>query len=137
MQNSDKRIQELKIKLVSATEFSDVFNYFYDHLGENQDFMGTGVRRHNSYIQQVLVACAEEVLHTKNIVVRKPFMIYLAKQKFYHGAIRFNETLSNFFYFEDINVGLLAISNIPSTGATAIIRFSLSEIGKTQKRSYN
>jgi hypothetical protein len=137
MHKSIKRLEELKVKLVTATDFFEVFNYFFDHFGENEDFMDRGVRKHNDYIQQVLVASAQQVLKTSKVVTHHPLMIYVKEQRFYHGAIWFNQILANFFYFEDINAGLMALAQVTGSSETAVIRFSLDEIGKKREPSRN
>lgn len=133
MQQSVKKLAELKVKLVTETDFAAIFNYFFDHFGENDDFMGVGVPRHNDQLQQVLVSSAQPILQQSVISVSHMLMVYVAEQRFYHGAAFFNGTMANFFYFEDIDVGLLALARQSAQGETMIIRFSLNVVGEPPK----
>lgn len=137
MHPSVKKLAELKVKLVTATDFHAVFNYFFDHFGENDAFMRIGEPKQNDQLQQVLVACAQPVLKQSVVAVRNAMMIYVAEQQFYHGGGMFNHMMANFFYFEDIDAGLLALADLASPGKTMIARFSLQFLGEQPKSIRN
>jgi hypothetical protein len=137
MQESVKKLAELKMKLVTATDFHPVFTFFFDHFGENMAFLRAGVPQHNDQLQQVLVACAQPVLQQSVISVSQAMMIYVAPQRFYHGGAWFNQMVANFFYFEDIDAGLLALAEPSAASETMIIRFSLQMLDEPLRPSAN
>jgi hypothetical protein len=49
----------------------------------------------------------------------------------------FNQMMANFFYFEDIDAGLLALADITSPGKTVIMRYSLQMLSEPRKPSRN
>ncbi len=140
MKETYRKLTELKMRLVSATDFYEVFNYFFDHFGENEAFIEHSIPRHNAQLQEVLVASVQPVLkkpNTKSLLIRKMMMFFVAHEKFYHGAAIFNGVLTNFFYFQGIDAGLIALSLNEKTGKTMVIRFSFQMLGKPPKPSRN
>ncbi len=137
MQESVKKLAELKMKLVTATEFRPVFDFFFDHFGENDEFMQVGVPQPNDQLQQVLGVCAGQVLKKSKVVMRNLVMVYVAEKQFYHGGGMFNQMMANFFYFEDIDAGLLALADMTSPGKTVIVRYSLQMLSEPRKPSRN
>ena len=55
------RLATLKDKLASATNFSDVMVYFFDHFGEDPDFMGLGETGHVPFLETVLAEVAKQL----------------------------------------------------------------------------
>jgi hypothetical protein len=137
MKETYRKLTELKMRLISATDFYAVFNYFFDHFGENEEFIDKSIPRHNSKLQHVLIASVEPVLQQRTILARKVMMFYVPHEKFYHGAAIFNGVLTNFFYFQEIDAGLIALSLDAMTGKTVIIRFSFQMVGEPPKASRN
>lgn len=132
-----KQLPALKVKLVTAKNFLDVFNYFFDHFGENEDFMGLGEPKPHPLLEEVLVHTARQVIQSPVIIVRNAFFIHLPEQHFIHGACLFNAHLANFFYFEDIDTGMLALAPSPLGKETQIARFSCQQLGKPRKPANN
>jgi hypothetical protein len=139
MQECFKKLTELKLKLVTADDFYEVFNFFFDHFGESDEFIKVSVPQHNDLLQQVLVACAEPVLQQRIVSVHNALMLYVAEHQFYHGAAFFNQFMINFFYFEDIDAGLLAIATrkLIDNNSSMVIRFSFEMLGEQLKTIKN
>lgn len=137
MKKSIRKLSELKVKLVTTRDFHATFNYFFDHFGENHDFMGTGTPKYNERLQQVLATCAQPILKQSVIKMVNIKMIYVEEQKFYHGAAMINHMMANFFYFEDIDSGLIALAPSSLQGETIIVRFSLQMLDEKPEPSKN
>lgn len=138
MKDNVKKLAELKIKLVTATNFHEVFTFFFDHFGENNAFLKVGTSKHNETLQEILVRSARPILKEKDVIVLKDLrMIYIAEQKFYHGAAFINDMMMNFFYFEEVDTGLMALARLKPGSQTMIGRFSLQAINKPSEPSPN
>jgi hypothetical protein len=137
MQANLNKLAELKIKLVTATNFKTIFNFFFDHFGENEEFLKVGGPKHNELLQQVLVTSAQSVLKKSAIIVNNLLMVYVEEKQFYHGCAMFNHMLVNFFYFEDIDAGLLALAPLSSEAESVIIRFSIRAVSGVRKTPSN
>lgn len=126
-----KNLPILKMKLTTATQFNEVFDYFFDEFGENRIFLDISVPYPNyEMLQNVLAHSVGRILKTNRIVIRNGVFLHIPEYpSFVHGTGRFNEYLSNFFYFEDIDMGMLAMVLSPNDPMTQLIRFSMRRPG--------
>jgi hypothetical protein len=113
----------LKQKLVQATEFNKVFHYFFDHFGENREFMSLGQQVRHEELEALIPRIAGEILGTK-VILMKLMLIHLPKQQFVHGTAVFNGRMASFFYFEDSKVGMMAVLGPSPNAETKFSRFS-------------
>ncbi len=130
-------IAALKLKMISATDFSEILSYFFDHLGEDKGFLNLGRGQNNTYLKQILLLAARKALNIEEIKTSELQMIHLAEFKFIHGGGFFNQYLGTYFYFEDIDAGLLALAHFPPTGRTEIVRFSCQVLDSKPKPFVN
>ncbi|NJP07300.1 MAG: hypothetical protein HC837_17610 [Chloroflexaceae bacterium] len=137
MQETMQKLAELKVRLISATDFYTVFDYFYDHISEDEHFMDMSTPTQNDFLQQVLVTCAQSALKQSVIAVSQMMMLYAEDAQFYHGGAWFNYLIANFFYFEDIDAGLMALVIKPAGNETLIARFSIQALDQPKKPSKN
>ncbi len=101
-----KKLDELKEKLMAAGSFADVMDFFFDHCGENLDFMALGKRVKSPLLTAVIQRVGEELLGTRVRVTGTAFIL-LKKQRFIHGTGHINGRMIAFFFFKDIDMGLL------------------------------
>jgi hypothetical protein len=126
----------LKEKLIQANQFSDVWRYFMDHFGGDDEFMGLGERAHHAFLEAVLVQVGEALLKRK-VTLSGFLMNRLAEQQFIHGGGLLNDKLANVLYFEDIQKGLLAVVVSVSPSETKMIRFTGRPLPNHWHRSDN
>jgi hypothetical protein len=113
----------LKDKLVNAKNFSQVWEYFFDHFGEDAEFIAQGERARDSFLEAVLAEVGKE-LFGRPVRLTNLLLTRLADQHFLHGACAMDGRLANVLYFEDIRVGLLAVIASFTPGETKMVRFS-------------
>ena len=108
-------LETLKQKLGSATDFGDVQSYFFDHFGEDAEFMKLGEATDHPFLEQVFVqVCAR--LFPSHVVLTRMLFTRLAEQHFVHGGLTINGRLATVMYFEDVQLGMLVIA-APRPGA--------------------
>jgi hypothetical protein len=107
---------DLKKKLIMEDDFGQMYEFFMDHFGENDEFLALGqrVRQADFPITNVAVAAALATLATTaNIQNAKKAAqiqpIHLPEEHFLHGPIHLGNTFGLFFYFEDVDVGLVYV----------------------------
>lgn len=132
-----KRLKVLKMKMVTAKDFYQVFNYFFDHFGENPAFLELGEPTQHDMLEAILTHTVKEMLKIGTLVIHGLFLIHLSSHQFIHGGGQINDHLVNLFYFEDIDVGMIALAKMPSTGETQIARFSCYRPGQPRRPSAN
>lgn len=123
MSNNLHMLPGLKKRLVQATQFNKVFHYFFDHFGENPEFMKLGEQVQDKLLESLLAHVAGQALRTR-IMVMQLLMIHLPQRKFIHGTGSMNGRVVSFFYFEDSKVGMLAIMGKSADAEHLFTRFS-------------
>jgi hypothetical protein len=112
----------LKQKLVEATRFADVFNYFFDHFGEKPEFMKLGEPGSDLLLEAALEQIAEQLFERK-VPVTNVMLVRLAEQQFLHGTAMLGDRLATVIYFQEIEMGMLAVLWSHATSETKFIRF--------------
>lgn len=116
----------LKDKLVQATNFSDVMVYFFDHFGEDSDFMELGATGRVPFLESILAEVAKQLFKESGLTsLSIDFrLVRLPEQSFVHGGMTMGGRPANLIYFEDIHVGLLAVIWSLQPPETKYIRFT-------------
>jgi hypothetical protein len=113
----------LKSRLVGDKSFSGVWDYFLTNFAENPAFMAEGARTEISFLQGLLQVVAGQ-LFPGGAELDNLLTIRLGEHGFVHGGCTVNGRLLNFFYFEDIQTGMLAVVMGFSPPDTKMVRFS-------------
>lgn len=113
--NLDKLVS-LKMKLVAENDFSVIWEYFMDNFAENEEFLDCGhpMQDDDSPIPKAVATAAATALASAGIrakaaVVGNLIPIHIPEQQFVHGAMIMQGHLVTFFYFEDLDVGLVYV----------------------------
>jgi hypothetical protein len=133
--NLDK-LEDLKRQIAEAADFKDPFNYFLDHFGDREEFHDIGERTSHPKLEQMLEVCAATLAGPRPRVDNF-LIIRVLKQSFLHGICRVNVKAANFIYFEDVQLGLLAILPASLDGATQIMRFTAQDLPRGSLPSAN
>ncbi len=131
-----KLLAILKDKLIHAKDFSDVWNYFFDHFGEDSDFIALGERAEDSLLEAIIQEVGLQ-LFPNRVVLSNLLLARLPEHQFIHGGLMINGRLANVIYFEDIHMGLMAVVTSLKPGETKMIRFSGQPMLSGHQRSRN
>lgn len=123
MQNFDTEMATLKNLLQTSENFRDVVDYFFTNLTERfPAFMGAGKRAKNPLIRKTVELIGNQVFQ-KKVTVSYLILLKLSKYRFYHGSCFIEGKMCNILYFEDIDMGMVGISNL-SSGEVHFTRFT-------------
>lgn len=122
-----KKMDTLKEKLVNCKDFREAFNYFFDHFGENDQFLDMGQEVEYSELKQVLAKVGQLTIANHNANPSMFLIIKLKKHNFYHGAYFLDSRLVNFIFFKDIDKGMIAVASSPDSKRVLFARFSLAQ----------
>ena len=131
--NLDK-LEDLKRQIAEAADFKDPFNYFLDHFGDREEFHDIGDRTSHPKLEQMLAICAATLAGPRPRSSTTSSSFAFPKQSFLHGICRINGKAANFIYFEDVQLGLLAILPASLDGATQIMRFTAQDLPRARCR---
>jgi hypothetical protein len=116
-------LETLKQKLGSATDFGDVQSYFFDHFGEDPEFMALGEPATHPLIEATLATVSTQ-LFGKPVPVTGLRLVRLPEQQFIHGGFTVRGRVGSVFYFEDVQIGLAALIWTLTPPETKFVRFS-------------
>ncbi|KYC36448.1 hypothetical protein WA1_42855 [Scytonema hofmannii PCC 7110] len=118
------RLQELKQKLTNETDLSHVWSFYMDHFADDPKFTQLGEPASNEYLDAVLHKTCQ-YMFGRTIKITNFFLIYIAKYQLFHGPFQVKGRIGGVIYFEDIKIGLLAVSaDAPPTDVVKYSRFS-------------
>lgn len=120
------KLETLKEKTIAGGSFAAIFDYFFDHFGEDPAFFDLGVQTRHALLESLLESVAG-LLFKKKITLESLFIIRVPKTGFIHGGCVANGRMMSFFYFEDIDMGLAAIT-MGGGKPTQLSRFSAKRL---------
>jgi len=131
-----KLLDELKEKLGGASNFFPVYEYFLDHFGENPEFISLGDRTDSPFLEAVLAQVGGQ-LFQKEVEPHGLMLTRLPDQQFIHGACMLRGRLACVIYFEDIQMGLLAVDTAQDGGKLTVARFTGQRVPRGGAPSVN
>ncbi|MBN3907822.1 MAG: hypothetical protein HWQ35_15045 [Nostoc sp. NMS1] len=118
------RFQELKQKLTNDADLSRIWLFYMDHFADHPEFTDLGEPAYNEYLNAVLHKTCQQMFG-RAIKITDFLLIYIAPYNLFHGAFQVEGRIGGVIYFEDIKIGLLAVSaDYPPTDAVKYSRFS-------------
>ncbi|MBF0427709.1 MAG: hypothetical protein HQL94_02190 [Magnetococcales bacterium] len=122
----EDHLNKLGSLLAHAEEFSDIFKYFLDHLGEDMDFIRLGKRLNSPALKKTLQSIGDRILNEKSILTKITATI-IPQHQFIHGACFINGQLAIFFIFKAFSMGLLVKIHKKDGIETLLVRFTIFE----------
>jgi hypothetical protein len=130
------RLQELKTKLLHDKDLFPVWGFFLDHFGENPEFIELGEPDQDQFLESV-VARATSQMFPRDGMVYTLRLVRLADEQFIHGGVNVDGRVGGVFFFEDVHVGLVAVSDHYPSDETKMARFSCRPYRRPGKPSRN
>ena len=116
------KLTELKEKLMVAEQIGDVWDFFFDHFGEDPRFMALGKNRKSPLLRNILVKLGKELYGPGGTLTAMRLKV-LRAQRFAHGSCSLGGHPASVMYFADIGLGAVAATD-PQTGRTHFVRFT-------------
>jgi len=127
----EKQMETLKRKVVNEPDLKKVFEYFFDHFGEDMDFIRSCTPIQHELLIQLLPILVRELLppadYTRTLNLR---LLHAPEYNFIHGAINVDKFYGGVIYFEDIQTGVISLCEFPPSGMTKFLRFNASVLPK-------
>ncbi|MDC0743834.1 hypothetical protein [Polyangium mundeleinium] len=112
----------VKEKLVHTDDFGGVMDAFFDQLGTDLRFLTNGVRIDERPLVGSLVPMAEQMAG-RPLRFKEMKLLRLHEHRLTHGMLYFAGWLGVVLLFEDIGMGVLAMSESDMRGPTLYGRF--------------
>lgn len=118
------RFQELKQKLTKEADLSNIWLFYMDHFADHPAFTDLGEPIYNEYLDAVIHKTCQQMFD-REVKITNFLPIYIGEYHFFHAPFQAERRIGGVIYFEDIKVGLIAVSaDYPPTDAVKYSRFS-------------
>jgi hypothetical protein len=119
-----KRLKELKDKLKHESDLSKIWLFYMDHFADHEAFMELGQPAENDFLDAVVRQICQQMFGS-TIPVRNFLLIHIPEHQLFHGPFDVGGRIGGMIYFENIKVGLIAVSmGFPSNDGVKYSRFS-------------
>lgn len=120
-----EHLTTLKHKLVTANNFKETWEYFFEHFGGNPHFLKMGKRVTNPLLEAIVTKLGQE-LSQQSSQANHLLLTEIEAYHFIHGACLLEKHIVTILFFTDIDMGLFAISM--EEMEISLIRFSSMKI---------
>ena len=123
--HQEQVIAELRERM-TGSDFKAAADYFFD------TFVGLPELRDTRTVRHDRLDVAVRTVIAQYFDGQKPQQLLIGrldKTPLLHGMAALDGVICAFFYFEDIDTGLVVLSPFASGGTTAFVRFSLFDVG--------
>ncbi len=119
-----QRIIELRQVMIDASDFAEVFGFFDKHIARSPALSDAGEPARNQQLEEVLKKSTESTI--RGAKLNHFLSINIPKQHFWHGAAHSATTQAMFFYYDDIDMGMLALPDLTGKGYNHYLRFNVT-----------
>lgn len=120
-------LKQLQEQMATAEEMSTILKFFMDHLGENPEFIRRSQKAKHEIVKLILTSLCQDLFGQQSKVTG--LMLFNASNtRFFHGACQMEGRLVTVLYFDDIEMGLIAIMSGPAFGQLTYARFSATAV---------
>jgi hypothetical protein len=119
------KIATLKHKLLTATAFTEILEYYFAEFGSNAAFARTGETMKDPRFAAALAQVVSKAVTVKGRATFEGTPLRIAAHHLIHGAFWYAKWTVMMFYFEDVKQGFMAIGD--DGGPSHFTRFSFVE----------
>lgn len=106
---TNSNFSTLKQRVISAENFSETFDFFFQNFAEDAAFYDRGEVSTNELLPKIMKRTGEE-FYGENCEVSNYRMTEITKENFIHGTCFLDGNIALVMYFTDLNIGLASIS---------------------------
>lgn len=117
-------LETLRYKIATGKVFADTFEFFFDHFGEDADFVALGEPANDDMLLKLLGHVGSAIFKTDKVRLDNLRLIRIAEYDFIHGGMTINGAMANVIYCNDLQQGILVVFRPQSNPPTQFVRFS-------------
>lgn len=120
------------MKTTTEKDLAKIISYFFDHFGEDRDFMLGGDTIEHELLEQIVKTVLQKIFKSVDQKMIDTRFSHFPKDSFIHGGcmLRNPMAMATVFYFEDIDTGVISIVNPTQSSNTEMVRFSCHVAGQ-------
>ena len=120
-------LETLRYKIATGPVFADIFEYFYDHFGEDPAFFEASEPMEpleQELLLKLLGHIGGAVFKTDKVKLDNLRLLRVAEYDFIHGGFTMNGAMANVIYCSDLQKGIVVIHRPRQNPTTQFARFS-------------
>lgn len=121
------KLDELKKLLAATDDLNRAFSFFLDHFGNDPAFIQCGKVAKHEMLKLVLKSVCDDLFEKQGKVTNLK-LFNAAKTKFFHGLCQMGGKTASFFYFDEIEMGMICIMMGPAFGQMSYVRFTTTTV---------
>ena len=116
-------LEQLKQKLDHEKKLSSVWSFYMDYFAAHREFTDLGEPTDNSLVEAVVIQVGQQLFGGDD-TVSDLLLIRIADHQFLHGAFVIGGRMGGVIYFEDKQMGLVAVAERSPSKEVKYSRFS-------------
>lgn len=120
----------LKDKLMMAVDFKEPWDYFFENFGEDPDFFKFGTHVKLPLLKEVVIKVSQRLFKQERIRMTDFVLTNISQYNFFHGACLVEGKIATVIFFDDIDMGLIAL--FLEGNEITLARFSTVKLEKTK-----
>src|SRR5215510_9191715 len=131
-----QKLEELKEKMQAEEDFAAIWKFFFDHFGENPEFMTLGQSANDSmrfFLEPILESLCKQVV-SREVKVEQFILSEIPEKRFFHGPCLTDAGIAVVLYFDDLKLGMFSLT--PALGSGLVHYGRFSTIPVTGKNSF-
>lgn len=105
----NEKLTRLRRLLTESDAFQDTMSFFMESIVPTEEFRRIGAWQHSEKITMLLTASARSIFKKKKIEIKQIIEIFIKTHAMHHGAILVENHLGAYFYFDDLEMGMMMI----------------------------
>jgi hypothetical protein len=121
------QLLQLQEKLMRESDLASIWLFYMDNFMDCPELDDASYPKSNPLIEALIPKICKQLLDLKKKTTIEYLLLTVSEYYFYHAPLMINGAVGGLIYFEDINMGLIAIAdNSPGSKTTKFSRFSVS-----------
>lgn len=123
-----ERLDNLKLMLSHEKDLAKIWSYFMTHFADHEAFTDVGEPIRNPLIERIVMVINRQLFDE---TVKNLLLISLPNFSFLHGVFTVGNRTGGLIYFEEIQKGMIAISENPPSQMVKYCRFNPQMLGSS------
>jgi hypothetical protein len=123
-----ERLDNLKLMLSREEDLATIWSYFMTHLADHEAFTDIGEPIRHPLVEKIIIIINQQLFDE---TVKNLLLISLPNFKFLHGVFTVGNRTGGVIYFEEIQKGMVAVSENPPSQLVKYSRFTPQLIGSS------
>jgi hypothetical protein len=119
------KLEVLKNKMLLEKDLLVIWTYFLDNFAESEEFINIGKFKEKQILEKIALHILKKLFNIETDEIESR-IINIPEYNFYHGSAICDSKFVSILYFEDDDIGMLAIPSLD--GNNEMVRFNVKDM---------